>query len=629
MPWAPVTEPSLALGILRARLKADGVWSRVWHANIELLRHVTYATYNAVAEMWGLNEFAFTQALAGEVDETQLRAIVERCEEQLEGESLLPRYSTLHTMVELCLKLRDETGPHFLEQCAETILADSPTMVGMSCMFDQTLASVALAKLIKAKSPGTAIVLGGYALQGPPGDEVLKAFPWIDCIARGDGENIITPLARASVGEGRFEDIAGVLTRLREPLPAKTIDLDTSPNPDYDDWFADLETMRTQFDVTIKCGTLSVESSRGCWWGQHKHCVFCGIDEETLKFRHKSADKVLTMLAELRERYGDLQFRFSDYILPRPYFEELLPRLAEVRPRYTLQCEIKANQTPAQVRALALAGFAELQPGIESFSSPVLQVMDKGVSAIQNVALLKYGYVERVVIHYNFLYGLPGEREEEYEQMLLNIPRIYHFMPPVSRSETIVTRFAPMQADPARFGSAQHPRHHRCYDVLFSQEMLRETGFSLDDYGYYFQRYLDFVPEMSKLYSQVVLQINHWKKQHQERDVYLGYETRGDGTYRFTDTRYGSERQIALTPLETSVYQAFDALPRPAAKVASEVAEASGRASQEVQDCMRRLDDERLVWCQGNRWLGLGVPMELVQNHMASQWRKSWVGVYL
>jgi len=86
---------------------------------------------------------------------------------------------------------------------------------------------------------------------------------------------------------------------------------------------------------------------------------------------------------------------FPIYIFPHNFFTDLLPHLAEVTPHYDLQCEIKANQTAERVKAFADAGFSELQPGIESFDSNVLRLMDKGVTGIQNVHLLRQGYLQR------------------------------------------------------------------------------------------------------------------------------------------------------------------------------------------------------------------------------------------
>ncbi|KAK0348056.1 hypothetical protein LTR94_038722, partial [Friedmanniomyces endolithicus] len=70
----------------------------------------------------------------------------------------------------------------------------------------------------------------------------------------------------------------------------------------------------------------------------------------------------------------------------------MLDRLAQTSPRLRLMGEIKANQSDERLGRFAAAGFVELQPGIESFSSEVLKLMDKGVRGIHNVLTLKSGY---------------------------------------------------------------------------------------------------------------------------------------------------------------------------------------------------------------------------------------------
>jgi radical SAM superfamily enzyme YgiQ (UPF0313 family) len=141
-----------------------------------------------------------------------------------------------------------------------------------------------------------------------------------------------------------------------------------------------------------------------------------------LSYRSRPAGGVIKTLRELRSRYGDLEFRFSDYILARNHYEELLPILAEEEPPFRLSCEIKANQSVSRMDLLARAGFVELQPGIESFSTELLKAMDKGVRGIHNVATLKLGYLNHVVIHYNVLFGFPGEKLDWYKDMLARIP---------------------------------------------------------------------------------------------------------------------------------------------------------------------------------------------------------------
>ena len=114
--------------------------------------------------------------------------------------------------------------------------------------------------------------------------------------------------------------------------------------PDFDDWFEDVRRLDDEHKVSVRARSLPIESSRGCWWGQKHHCTFCGIDEETLKYRAKSAVQVVDEIRELRGRYGaDIQFRFADYIFPHGFYRDLLPMLAEFDPPLCLEAEIKAN----------------------------------------------------------------------------------------------------------------------------------------------------------------------------------------------------------------------------------------------------------------------------------------------
>ena len=242
---------------------------------------------------------------------------------------------------------------------------------------------------------------------------------------------------------------------------APKADLRDAPTPDYSDWYADLRRVETDLKVSVDTRGLPIEASRGCWWGQKHHCTFCGIDEETLKYRSKSAGQIVSEIEQLRQRHPDnYLFRFADYIFPHNLPRALLPQLSAIEPQVWLEAEIKANQTEDKIRAFSDAELRALQPGIESFSSRALERMDKGVRGIHNVQLLKWGYLNKIVMHYNLLYGFPDDEFEDYRRLVENIPQLYHLMPPISRTEVIVTRFAPLQADPARFGVEKTPVHH-------------------------------------------------------------------------------------------------------------------------------------------------------------------------
>ncbi len=626
MPWPTVTEPSLGLGILKAQLTREGIKARVFHAYVDLLRHVTFETYAFVSSCWGLNEFVFTKGLDAAPDEKQLECLGDECIERIRAnQKSHSKYRDARSLADLFLRLRDEIIPAYLAECADHIAAQNPTMVGFTCMFDQSIASVALAQAIKQRLPHVLIGMGGYALEGPPGRQIITAFPWVDCVVRGDGEPVVGDLARCSVGRVELKTLPGIVTRATNELaerPPIRVSMDDSPDPDYRDWFADLARLRARDEVEIRGSTLPVESSRGCWYGQARHCIFCGIDDETMKYRSKSPPRVLEMLASLREAYGDHNFRFNDYILPSTYYKTLLIELAKVRPSYRLQCEIKANQSPARLRLFKAAGFTDLQPGIESFSSEVLRLVDKGVRGIQNVLTLKTGYVNGLVIHYNILYGIPGEKPEYYFEMLKGIPRLYHLQPPVSRAETEVTRGAPLQTAPRRFGILTSLEHARLYDVLFSTGFHERTRFDLDDYAYYFERPFDWGAALAELHLQLVIQINHWKTRHRREDVVLGYRLR-DGGMIFTDTRFGESETVTLTERDAAVYMCCDTEPSSVTAIARRL----GGSVEEVEAALARLDKSRLIWREADEVLGLGVDMPVVEEHVSSRWKRHWTSL--
>ena len=205
MPWTTVLQPSLGLAVLRAELRRQAIACRVFHANLWLLKYLSAETYFGVARLDGLNEFLCTALLDPEIDAIQLEALAQHCRIICASGRSLAHYREPEELFELLLAIRNHVIPRFLGECAEKILAMQPTMVGFSCLFDQTLAAAALAKLLKEIRPDLPTALGGYAVQHENGTEVLKAFPQIDCIARGDGEPVIAKLAQASIGQISIE----------------------------------------------------------------------------------------------------------------------------------------------------------------------------------------------------------------------------------------------------------------------------------------------------------------------------------------------------------------------------------------------------------------------------------------
>lgn len=624
MPWTALGEPSLGLGVLRAELEAQGIACRVRHLNLFLLQHIRASTYLALANTFALNDFVFSGVLDPGVSNRQMRHLRSRVEEMLTlGLIESARFGGCDGVIDQILRLRDEVIPVWLEREAAVIAKDGATLVGFTCMFDQTVASLALAKLVKQKSPQTVIAFGGYALRPPTGQEIMRCFPWVDAICVGEGEGVIGPLARASVGELPLTNVPGVLVRTvhgtRLTLPPPPLAMDASPVPNFDDYFSDIAELRDEHHVEISNDTLPFETARGCWWGQIKHCVFCGIADEDLTYRARSPENVLHALSTLHDRYDISSFRFSDYILPHQYHKTLIPMLIDQGAPYRLACEMKANTSPERMSGLATAGFAEIQPGIESFSSQVLRQMDKGVSAIRNVQTLLLGLRNGIRIHYNVLYGLPDDQPDAYEAMVAALPHLVHLNPPLTRTRIQITRYAPLQAAPERFG-VPPARYEPSYEVIFSPAYLEKSSFDLNAYCYYFQHSFENGPQLQALYRRLTMLVDAWKRLHRERDVALWYEMHDSGMTIF-DSRRHADGEVRHVGLEMArIYgECVDDI-----TTVEAIAETLGLPLGTVTAAIAEFLQQGLVFRDGRSLIGLALPREIYEPAAKLPQERRW-----
>jgi ribosomal peptide maturation radical SAM protein 1 len=612
MPWAPLQEPSLGLAILKSELSKYNIQCKILHLSLLLLKYLKSRSYRAIADLWAFDDFLFTRTFEPVVTSIQLDAL----KDMLHREHLRVDFRERANIdpkdyIEFALKVRNEIVPKYLEDCLLEIEQTKATMIGFTCMYDQTISSLSLAQIIKSKHPETLIVFGGYAIEKPVGSQLMRCFPFIDVIAFGEGENKIRALAEASLDPSILESIPGIMYRgldgsIKEnPPELKKMNLDESPVPDFDDWFSDIENLHAKHKVSVRTNLLPVESSRGCWWGEKSHCTFCGIDDETMRYRQKSPESVKNMLIQLRAKYGDITFRFSDYILPRKYYQTLLPQLAQENNKFNLHWEMKSNVTHSDVKIMQAAGVRYIQPGIESFSSTVLKKMGKGVSGIQNILTIKLLTEHGIEPFYNVLYGFPNDQEYEYRELCNVVPMLYHLPPPQSYVPVLITRYAPLQQDPARFGLVTPLRADHRYNIIFSEEFLENTQFKLEDYCYIFEPY-DVPKSLKDRYDFLVYQILHWHSLYESRFPQLSY-TESSEHLSFFDSRFSDHEQRYEFPSEyVLVHRAicYEIMGRE--QVASRLANYLDEKT--VMRCLDNLYSKRLIYQEANRFVSLALP---------------------
>ncbi len=445
MPWASIDVPSLSLGIIRNSVRSilPDADVTVVDANLDYVDWVTarteftygdYTYYSNATYFMGCGDWVFSSAL---YDDPEWR-IAEF--EQLHGPSMSRENMRMNMLLH-------EMAPEFIEELANRVTSLRPDVVGFTSTFQQNVASLAAAKAIKARTPDVVTVIGGANCDGSQGAALHRSFSFIDFVVRGEGEVAFPELlSQLNLQPGLFDHIAGLCWRddaeesMVNPLDAAPLAASEIVTPDFAGYFERLASSAARQWVEPK---LVIEGARGCWWGEKHHCTFCGLNGSFMQFRSKDVGSYYQEIMDLVRQHQVLDIFVVDNILDMGYVDTLLPRIAESGYDLRIQYEIKSNMRHHQLSQLAQSGIHSVQPGIESLSSRVLKLMDKGVSGCHNVRMMRDGESLGLSLSWNYLYGFPGETSDDYLSILDQIPALHHLFPPEGSSRIAIERFSP------------------------------------------------------------------------------------------------------------------------------------------------------------------------------------------
>lgn len=472
MPFGLPYMPSLGLSLLKAGLASRGIAADVRYLGLSFADTLGYTFYQRLAHGGGggfLGDWIFYKALYGAPTAAQVERFWRLAFAHRSPRGLAPSFEALQERVAAA----QEQACAFLDYCLQTVPWTQYTMVGFTTMFQQNLASLALARRLKAAHPQLKIVFGGPNAEGEMGAALMTCFPFIDHVFSSESDRHFPAFVEATLAEQSGIVLPGLVSRQtpggavqRPDSWGEAIeDMDTLPYPNFDDFFA-------QFHATFPAlqPHVNYETARGCWWGAKNHCTFCGLNGLTMAFRSKSPERALAEIRYLYEHYivphRVLLMQPADQILDLRYFQSMIPQLPEAAPGIPTFFETKANLTRAQVQALAAARVQVLQPGIESLSSRVLTLMRKGCTMLQNLQLLKWCAEFGVFPIWNFLYGFPGEEAADYEQIATVVPLVTHLQAPKKAMAIELDRFSPYFTSPEALG-VTNLRPPEILDVLY------------------------------------------------------------------------------------------------------------------------------------------------------------------
>ncbi len=620
MPYSRIELSSVALGLLQATLKRDGLEARSIYANIlfaEKIGTLAYTRVSLFRPRLGVAEWTFAHIAFPEFspDINEYLKLVMTVNEV---------YASIdrNELEDLLFSVR-RNAETFIDEMAGLILDGGPRIVGCSSTFCQHVPSLALLRRIRELAPEIVTVMGGANCETIMGKSTHALFPWVDYVVSGEADGLISPLTRQILENGKEvakENLpVGVFgpahRKVRYPENpcnspdqeprALTESLNNCPTPDFHDFVDTIQSVSGIRDLIVP--GLTVESSRGCWWGQRKGCVFCGFNGKGMKFRSKDPGKFVDELAELRRLYGIDGIEAVDNILDMNYLKTVLPMIKSAGSPYRLYYEIKSNLQRNHVRILREAGVIWVQTGIESLNTNILKLMNKGCKAWQNIQILKWLREFGIRVHWNMLFDFPGDKDEWYSSISDIVPLLTHLQSPVKVVPLEFCRFSVYHENQKLFGLKLRASSALNYVYPVNQNQL-------DDLVYFFEDEVRSAGELNPIVALLTerqvfkilrRRIEEWRQLFWFQKVKLEMEIVGDELV-IRDTRPLAVAYChSYNGLKREIYLAADGAPQKETLI-QKFAENGAKVGEIEEICQEFLDNKLALEIDG-RFLGLAV----------------------
>lgn len=424
---------------------------------------------------------------------------------------------------------------------AEEIAKRDFRIVGVTSGHQQTNAAVALINAIKERNPNIICTMGGSGCDGDMSEGIITLSPKIDYVFSGESEISWQKFLENYQSEKLPEEkiIAGeVLSNLDEIV----CDENT-----YYDYYNQLNILKLFSEDET---SFLYESSRGCWWGEHHKCTFCGVNGWNKHYRFKSEQKVIDELTKMLMAHPKVKdIQMVDTLMPRNYFNKLLFTIKNKFPDITIFYEQRADLTLKQVVELKRSGIHFTQVGIEALSTNLLRLVNKGVDAEQNIKFLRYTKSAGLLIGWNLLTEIPNDQEADWVKVLELIPMIYHLNPPVLVRPLEIARFSPYYDDPERY-NIKNIKPSGVYSEIFPKYANAEKIAWLFDADYRSDS-----KEDRELKKRIREEAEKWmdKWQHGNSNIPSLRIIKSNGIYFLEDSRFGNIIREAVTKSQAIV----------------------------------------------------------------------------
>ena len=274
---------------------------------------------------------------------------------------------------------------------------------------------VLLAEMMKAAKPSLKIAFVGPHVTTQP-EQSLMASEAIDFVTHKEFDYSVTEFASGIP----LEDIKGVsfrkdgkIVHTERRLPIENLDALPWATPIYK---RDMDITRYNVPFLLH-PYISFYTTRGC----PAKCTFC-LWPQTFDghmWRQRSVDDVANEVKHALELFPNIKEIFFDDDTFTIGKERVLALCEKFKPlNFTWSCTSRVHVDLETLQAMRAAGCRLFIVGFESGNPQILKNIKKGATVEQAREFMKNCKKAGIVVHGDFIIGLPGETPETIEQSL-------------------------------------------------------------------------------------------------------------------------------------------------------------------------------------------------------------------
>ena len=298
-----------------------------------------------------------------------------------------------------------------VQALVEDIKRFDPLVTGISILAHTYDAVEAVRGALEAADTGGTLVLGGPEVTADPFN-VLGEFPAVPYAIAGDGEEALADLVESVEEELDPSEIPGLVYREGDNVlhnPHATVDVTNLPFPDRT-LLGDAYQRELYWRMGHRGATDILLSSRGCPY----QCTFCSEIRERAVQRpadqvHREIEHILSL--------GIRNIHFMDDLLvsSERRIREIFDPIDTAGVAFKVRA--RADRIDADVVAyLASKGVEEITCGYESGSDRMLEIMNKGITAEQNLRAIQTIKKQGLRAFADMVFLVPGETMETAQQ---------------------------------------------------------------------------------------------------------------------------------------------------------------------------------------------------------------------